>query len=559
MNPVKINDTTYEITLPLGDRVGIGDKDSADFKPCARLNRWGEECSLKLSIPTAEKVLPYVQGEKILWQGRDYGAEFFAATDGFKFNIILPEKPGTNVFPLELGSDNLKFCYQPPLTEEFKEGWSEEFEREILVSETQVTDLDGNVLVNRPENIVGSYAVYHATKGNMHLSQAEAEKYKAGKAFHWYRPLIYDNAGHTCWGILNVDPKAGIRTVTIPQDFLDNAVYPVTVDDQFGYTTKCGTEASRSNTYLRGYYWASPSSSGQATSISAYIKHAASAYLRWGLYNRPTDVPTSLVAQTAEGQITSGWDDWKTLDFASPPSITSGTNYWMAGANSANVLFYYDSVGSAYYAYGSNTYNQGDDLPSTFPSPSLSNYRWSIYCTYTPSGGGEEKTGSDTGTGADAKISGNPLVAIGDSESGSGLDLLPARDITLLESGSGVDAFVSLQTPSAKTASDAGYGVDALVSLQVPQNKTSSDIGSGVEAMPVYSAVLAGSEGGYGIEAFIARILAAAEGGYGAEASEIGGGGLIKKLFASELGDGADGLIAKIEIPTKGGGMRLWT
>jgi hypothetical protein len=89
--------------------------------------------------------------------------------------------------------------------------------------------------------------------------------------------------------------------------------------------------------------------------------------------------------------------------------------------------------------------------------------------------------------------------------------------------------------------------------------KISSDAGSGAEGTPMPSAILAGSESGSGIEAFIARLLAAAESGYGAEASEIGGGGLLKHLFASELGEGADGLTAKIEIPNKGGGMRLWT
>jgi len=202
----------------------------------------------------------------------------------------------------------------------------------------------------------------------------------------------------------------------------------------------------------------------------------------------------------------------------------------------------------------------------------------SLYGTGTAGGGATEKTGSDTGAGADAKASGSPLAAINGSETGSGADSLPSRDITLPESGSGVDALVSLQTPAAKTASDTGYGVegtplsgatlaavdtgagvDALVSLQMPAAKTSSDAGSGVEAVPVYSAVLVGSESGSGVEAFIARLLAAAEAGCGAEASEIGGGGLLKHLFASELGEGADGLTAKIEIPTKGGGMRLWT
>jgi len=183
----------------------------------------------------------------------------------------------------------------------------------------------------------------------------------------------------------------------------------------------------------------------------------------------------------------------------------------------------------------------------------------SLYGTGTEGGGATEKFGADTGVGADARASGNPAAAINGGEAGSGADALPFREIALPDSGSGADAFVSLQTPAAKTASDTGAGVDALVSLQVPAAKTASDNGSGVEAVPIPGAILAGSESGSGVEAFIARLLAAAETGCGAEASEIGGGGLLKHLFASELGEGADGLTAKIEKPTKGGGMRLWT
>jgi hypothetical protein len=170
---------------------------------------------------------------------------------------------------------------------------------------------------------------------------------------------------------------------------------------------------------------------------------------------------------------------------------------------------------------------------------------YSTHCTqvyvevdYTVGGGATEKQASDTGTGADAKASESPSAAIDGSETGRGADWLPAREIALPESGSGADALVSLQTPSAKTASDAG---------------------SGVEATPLSGAALVDDESGTGIEAFIARLLAAAETGSGAEASEIGDGGLLKNLFASELGEGADGLTAKIEKPTRGGGMRLWT
>jgi len=68
-----------------------------------------------------------------------------------------------------------------------------------------------------------------------------------------------------------------------------------------------------------------------------------------------------------------------------------------------------------------------------------------------------------------------------------------------------------------------------------PTPKTSSDVGSGIEAL-------------------VARLLATFDTGTDIEVGE-----LLEALFASELGLGSDSLTAKIEIPAKGGGMKLWT
>ena len=108
------------------------------------------------------------------------------------------------------------------------------------------------------------------------------------------------------------------------------------------------------------------------------------------------------------------------------------------------------------------------------------------------------------------------------------------------------------ETP--KSSSDAGSGADAYVSLEKTEAKTSSDTGSGVEGTPMPSAILAGSETGSGIEALVARLLATVDTGTSAEVSS-----LFKDLFVTELGLGSDSLTAKIETPTKGGGMKLWT
>jgi hypothetical protein len=168
---------------------------------------------------------------------------------------------------------------------------------------------------------------------------------------------------------------------------------------------------------------------------------------------------------------------------------------------------------------------------------------WGSKCTqvyvevdYTAGGGVTEKSSADVGSG----VEGTPLpsATLAGSETGAGIEAFIARLLAVVDAGSGADAFVSLQTPAVKSSSDAG---------------------SGVEGIPLPSATLAGSDNGAGIEALIFRLLAAAETGYSAEASIIGGGGLLKNLFANELGEGSDTLTAKIEIPASGGGMKLWT
>jgi hypothetical protein len=91
-----------------------------------------------------------------------------------------------------------------------------------------------------------------------------------------------------------------------------------------------------------------------------------------------------------------------------------------------------------------------------------------------------------------------------------------------------------------KESSDTGTGTDTVESLETPQAKTSSDNGSGLEAI-------------------IARLLTDDESGSAVEAADVEGEGQPKDLSASESGEGTDRLVAKIEMPTKGGGMKLWT
>jgi hypothetical protein len=117
---------------------------------------------------------------------------------------------------------------------------------------------------------------------------------------------------------------------------------------------------------------------------------------------------------------------------------------------------------------------------------------------------------------------------------------------------------VDYSSVTAKTSSDTGSGADACVSLGTGEVKTSSDAGSGVEGTPLPGATLTAGETGSSIEAIVARLLVNFDVGYGVEASGVESG-VLENLFSSELGEGLDSLVAKIERPDKGGGMKLWT
>lgn len=113
---------------------------------------------------------------------------------------------------------------------------------------------------------------------------------------------------------------------------------------------------------------------------------------------------------------------------------------------------------------------------------------------------------------------------------------------------------VDYTAPTAKTSSDSGSGVDAILANNPLATLSRTEAGSGIESTPMSSAILTGSETGSGIETLVAQLLAAVDIGTGIEM-----GSLFNDLTTTELGWGSDSLTAKIEIPTKGGGMKLWT
>ena len=117
--------------------------------------------------------------------------------------------------------------------------------------------------------------------------------------------------------------------------------------------------------------------------------------------------------------------------------------------------------------------------------------------------------GAETGSGVDAKATGNPIATLTKSETGSGAEGLLDRDLVLIsESGTGLDTILALlgkKTGDTGTCSLENSYLHILESV-----KSSSDSGSGADISSL-EALLQRDETGVGVEAVVARALYAKE------------------------------------------------
>jgi len=382
--------------------VEIGDSKQTEFYPQIKLMRWTNETNFSVHLKDTEyeKATITTDKDKIIWDKDNIKIEFFDYAEGeggHKMVWYLKSKPLTNKVEFSLQSKGLDFFRQPPLTEEYQNGYSEEFKKEIVVSETQVKDLEGNVLVERPENVVGSYAVYHQTKGGM--NDINGKEYRTGQAFFIYKSHITDAEGKQTWAILNIDTEKGIFSEEISQKFLDEAIYPLRSNLTFGFTSIGTTDYAGGPNYIIASIRDTPAQNGNVNSVSLYTRTASIPFTS-GVYNDSTSYPGTLLVDTAEG--TSVLTDWVTLNTDSSPAITAGTYYWLGFNNSVQILLKgSDLTGGT--KYKASTYVSGT-LPNFPASASTANWKFSIYATYTPAGGGGPANLKTYNTNAKANI-----------------------------------------------------------------------------------------------------------------------------------------------------------
>lgn len=278
----------------------------------------------------------------------------------------MEQKPDSNQFDFPIDTQNLDFFYQPALDKE-------NTDKNLTCTEKECLDSEGNIVSYRPEQVVGSYAVYHNDKQGDY-SKMGGKNYKAGKAYHIYRPKVTDAAGNNIWGELDVDEKKSILTVTVPQQFLNTASYPITIDPNFGYESagaSVGPSVGMGDNQINGSVFSG--AAGTGVSISAYANDdwGDNGGFEYALYKHSDS--TLETNGTATGGVWpgNGVSAWRSLNFDTTPTLTA-IDYVIVMRSSAiggDTNFFYDSgITDQGHGYGS-TYGGAWPSPASFVIP----------------------------------------------------------------------------------------------------------------------------------------------------------------------------------------------
>jgi hypothetical protein len=298
LSPMKINPEDPAVMEVAGNELSV--------------SKWGGFSTVTISMPTIKGFT-------------DYLYETSQHIEGYEINLILLKIPSTNIFYYPITVKNAEFYYQPPLT-------PEEVSR-------------GNV---RPENVVGSYAVYGPKKNN---------EFGTGKIMHIYRPKVIDAKGNWVWGVL--DYKNGILSVTVDSDWLKNALYPVTIDPIFGNNGVGASDLSLTDNYLYGMQATSPTSANMYVyKFTAYVKTTGGgdAHYKSGLWVNSDG--GAVINVSSESTLITASYTWKNATLYPPFLINASTDYLIGilGKPTQSVSIRYDSTGATTHLDADNDY-----------------------------------------------------------------------------------------------------------------------------------------------------------------------------------------------------------
>lgn len=350
---------------------------------------WDGECRLRIRLRTSKAESFYqettINGQPAVKYGNDnVRFRMRIREDGsFEFDAIMLTKPanGQYFFPFDIQTKGLIFAYQRPLT--------------------QADNDDGFF---RPDSVAGSYAIYHATQEWNRLDTAGGDTvynmYENGKFSHIFRPRVWDAAGDTVWGYVEINAARTKMRIGVDSTWGDNAAKPLTFDPTFGNTnTPVSTTATGQNPAGFRFLTAGIGlgESGTLTSIHMHMgtDGASACYALMALYDADANGPANLIASgaAADSVDIGGANAWHTIDAS---AALTAEDMWIAGnlsqgCSESFVLSYDDLTTFKFFRNTSSppAMPAWDD-PETTTQHGNDNLKGGAYCTYTAAAGAVE-------------------------------------------------------------------------------------------------------------------------------------------------------------------------
>lgn len=383
INPYDIVGTKLEIQADSVLLEGGAQKTVVETtEPKITLEKWNGEVSLgitSLDLPSDTIGSRPLLSKNVEWQSGDIKMEAVPLdpttgmeNGGMEINLILNSHPALNTFTFQLQNwENLDFEYQPPL-------WQEAGLKEPTKDCTDTDCPMAGGVAHRPENIVDSFAVYYKD----HKDHIEGEtNYANGKAYQIYRSQVSDSSGQLTWATLTY--ANGVLSLTVPQDFLDTAVYPVKVDPTFGNTVAGGTIQCVGSDELETVKFTSPAGGGNITSLSYSAGTGCGSSFTAGnaIYSDSASAPTNLLAQDSGNVTVNATQQYWTTNVAY--TFTGSTPYWLTvfiQSPGGVGDYYYDASGASMF-FLSATF---ESYPNPWVGGTALNRNVSIYATYSP-------------------------------------------------------------------------------------------------------------------------------------------------------------------------------
>ena len=193
--------------------------------------------------------------------------------------------------------------------------------------------------------------------------------------------MCRDAVGKEIWANLLIEDS--VLSITIPQDYLDNAVYPLTLDPTFGVTSVGASEGADYANQMEGFLVTTPSDISSVSKLSLYSKAAADIFFKTGIWLKGGGTTHALISNGVGG-IGDPGTSWAWVDstFSTPPAPASSTEHIIGIVVSDMVYWKYDHIsGYTNYWHPENSYSAPGSLVNPQLGPDV--YIMSLYATYS--------------------------------------------------------------------------------------------------------------------------------------------------------------------------------